>query len=200
MTLIQTTPKNRLEWLQLAHGRPSIQKSPSPAIESLEQAIDAAPISELRAILKALAHAQPAANKFVTKQLLTPIAGSESRKRKAIETCARCKEDYRVAENTERCCVFHPDECSDLRDSDGPEAYKNAGEKQLDDTDVWGDEFGPLPGPDDSDTDCWYKWSCCGAENDEPGCAVGSHVPMTLEAKHRRRRTAEQAPRWEDGY
>ena len=59
--------------------------------------------------------------------------------------------------------------------------------KELDDTDVRGDEFGPIPGPDDEGSNEWYNWTCCGAEGDETGCAVGSHVPISSEAEKRTR-------------
>ena len=84
------------------------EPSPEPVESSLDQAIDTAPDIELRALLKDLVRAQPAAKAIVNKRLLVSIAGSESRKRKAIETCRRYREDYRFTDNIEGCCSFHP--------------------------------------------------------------------------------------------
>lgn len=88
----------------------SVHKEPSPELveSSLERAIDRAPERDLRDLLKELVRAQPAANAAVTKQLLVPIAGSESRKRKAIESCILCEEDYLVTDNMKGSCTFHP--------------------------------------------------------------------------------------------
>ena len=59
--------------------------------------------------------------------------------------------------------------------------------KELDDTEVLGDEFGPIPDPDDEGSNEWYNWTCCGAEGDETGYAVGGHVPISSEAEKRTR-------------
>lgn len=98
--------------LPVASGaRAALSGSPGPTETSVIGAIETAPLSALRNILCELVRNNPSAEVLISQRLTTPIAGSVNPKRKLNETCMNCKQDYRVTENAQGSCVYHPGKC-----------------------------------------------------------------------------------------
>ena len=80
--------------------------SPEPSETSIEIALDTAPVSQLRRLLKDLVRDHPDAAHKAAEQLTIPISTSKNLKRKAYETCIHCEAEYHVKDNTNGCCVY----------------------------------------------------------------------------------------------
>jgi hypothetical protein len=92
---------------------PPFEHSKEPAGATLEDAINTAPVEELRAMLRGFVAKHADIKEAVSSRLLTPISsetGVHPRKRKAFETCRHCDKDYPVVENVMGACVYHKGE------------------------------------------------------------------------------------------
>lgn len=101
-------PNSQLEGIEAHQYVVPFQPSPEPSETSLEKAIDTAPVSQLRSLLKDLVREHLDAAHRATERLTTPIPGSENRKRKAHEICIHCEAEYHVTDNDNGCCIYHP--------------------------------------------------------------------------------------------
>ena len=84
------------------------EPSPDPVETTLEDAVNTAPIKEIRQLLNDLVRTNSAVQEVVAKRLTAPISGRGNRKRKAYETCVHCDEEYQVTKNEEGDCIYHP--------------------------------------------------------------------------------------------
>lgn len=97
--------------------------SPPPQSVSIEQAIEEAPVAELRKLVQCLWKDVPQSRPLIDAALLRPLGesseggggGGGGLKRKATEVCENCNQVYRVEDNKHGTCVYHPSKSHLLR-------------------------------------------------------------------------------------
>lgn len=87
--------------------------SPPPQSVSIQQAIEEAPATELKKLVRRLLADIPQTRPLIDAALLRPLDNSESSrsnglKRKAIEECKNCHAHYQIEQNTNGVCRYHP--------------------------------------------------------------------------------------------
>ena len=82
---------------------------PEPSEASLEDAIDTAPVEELRDMVKELVRRHTDVKDKDTVSEPTACANVHVGQPQAegVETCLHCGEDYALADNHDGCCVHH---------------------------------------------------------------------------------------------
>ena len=161
---------------------------PEPSEASLEDAIDTAPVEELRDMVKELVrrHTDVKDKDTVSKRLLAPMSTSYSRKPKAFEACLHSGEDYAVANNHDGCCIhrngtetccFHPVSAQTCPGSKEPDFGH----------DLLEDHFrGAELNPDDPEMKDAFYWTCCGRYGNAAPCIVTRHTPLSADIKRMR--------------
>ena len=142
-------------------------------------------------IVSILCNRNAEARAYVESQLLRPIGTSTSRKRKAIEVCRNCDEEYDVSVNYKNMCSYHEGMLSLAVPSQYHSAEPNIGEKEVDwYSGTWHDHNERTHGDpesadliDDPDYEDGYIWSCCQKRIYKDGCVKARHKPLLETAK-----------------
>lgn len=82
--------------------------TPPPQSASINQAIEDAPLAELKRLVQNLWADLPQSHTLIDAALRRPLGKSRKLKRKAFETCKNCHETYDVGENEMGMCRYHP--------------------------------------------------------------------------------------------
>lgn len=156
-----------------------------PVSASLDEAIQSAPVSELRSLLKSICKKHDVARNMASVRLLAPAANGSANKRKAYEVCSQCGEDYLVEANVVGKCTFHQGEChSNIQMQEMLTYSRSAGVKKVDfESDMWADHDERCHGrledfKDDPEFSEGFIWSCCDQDGDAEGCRVTRHKPL----------------------
>ncbi|KAK4540252.1 hypothetical protein LTR36_009657 [Oleoguttula mirabilis] len=165
---------------RLTSGSPS----PEPVETSLGAAIRSASHAQLVSIMLELckgSKSNASTSEIVGLRLLTPIKPTPSqpmqgRKRKRLETCKHCHEEYDIITNAKGDCVYHPDE----KDVDDESSTWDDHDERC-----HGDPYSLMDDPTYEDG---YRWICCDKRGGEDGCVASRRKPAAVAsaAKHSR--------------
>ena len=164
---------------------PPSEPSKEPAGATLKDAINTAPVEQLRAMLRDFVEKHADIKEAVTKRLLTPMSpapGVHTLKRKAYETCRHCDQDYAVVENIDGACVYHKGEGGLSVYTSSTDGFKGVREPDYD-SGVFVDcyEEWEEPDPDDEEFEHGFMWTCCDQHQPAAGCIATKHVPISAD-------------------
>jgi len=158
-------------------GEPAVNVNAASKLQ-LHTAIDTAPESRLRHVLKRLIDKDPAVERAVLKVLVTV----KKRTRVVMprwEICANCREEFDASKRRDdEECTYHLGvfaiyfHASSLRSCSLNLGHLRVNEEEFPDHDE--DCHGPMDTPvNRRDFPEGFTWSCCSEDGTDPGCEIG---------------------------